>query len=108
MRAVDRVSLIIDEKTKNPVRLTCGDGTIDFMCVTPIGKAEDVCTCGGVCENIEIGFNDRYLMDAVKAAPTDKLVISLNTGSSPCTITPAEGEKNFVYMILPVRLRAGE
>jgi len=108
MRAVDRVSLIIDEKTKNPVRLTFGDGSIDFLCVTPIGKAEDVCTCDGACDNIEIGFNDRYLMDAVKAAPADKLVVSLNTGSSPCTLTPAEGEKNFIYMILPVRLRAGE
>ena len=108
MRAVDRVSLIIDEKTKNPVRLTFGDGTIDFLCVTPIGKAEDVCSCDGACENLEIGFNDRYLMEALKAAPAAKLDISLNTGSSPCILTPAEGEQSFVYMILPVRLRAGD
>ena len=106
MRAVDRVSLIIDEN-EIPVRLTFGDGTIDFMCVTPIGKAEDVCTCGGVCENIEIGFNDRYLGRG-KGSPTDKLVISPEYRILPCTITPVEGEKNFVYMILPVRLRAGE
>ncbi len=108
MRAVDRVSLIIDEKTKNPVRLTFGDGSIDFMCVTPIGKAEDVCPCDGGAENLEIGFNDKYLMDALKAAPAQKLDISLNTGSSPCILTPAEGEQSFVYMILPVRLRAGD
>jgi DNA polymerase-3 subunit beta len=108
MRAVDRVSLIIDEKTKNPIRLTFGDGTIDFLCVTPIGKAEDVCSCDGACENLEIGFNDRYLMEALKAAPAAKLDISLNTGSSPCILTPAEGEQSFVYMILPVRLRAGD
>ncbi len=108
MRAVDRVSLIIDEKTKNPVRLVFKDGVIDFSCITPIGRAEDICTCEGACDELEIGFNDKYLMDAVKAAPTDKLVVSLNTGSSPCTLTPAQGEQNFVYMILPVRLRAGE
>lgn len=108
MRAVDRVSLIIDEKTKNPIRLIFGDGSIDFLCATPIGKAEDVCSCDGACEDLEIGFNDKYLMDALKAAPAAKLDISLNTGSSPCILTPSEGEQNFVYMILPVRLRAGD
>lgn len=108
MRTVDRVSLIIDEKTKNPIRLTFGDGSIGFLCVTPIGKAEDVCACEGACDNLEIGFNDRYLMEALKAAPAAKLTISLNTGSSPCILTPAEGGESFVYMILPVRLRAGD
>ena len=98
MRAVDRVSLIIDEKTKNPIRLTFGDGSIGFLCVTPIGKAEDVCACEGACDNLEIGFNDRYLMEALKAAPAAKLTISLNTGSSPCILTPAEGGESFVYM----------
>lgn len=107
-KAIDRVSLIIDEKTKNPVRLTFGDGAIDFMCVTPIGKAEDICTCQGACENIEIGFNDKYLMDAVKNAPADTLKISINTGSSPCILSPADGGDSFTYMILPVRLRAGD
>lgn len=105
-RAVDRVSLIVDEKTKNPVRMTFNDGLIDCLCVTPIGKAEDVCMCEGSAEGLEIGFNDRYLMDALKVAPSDEINLCLNTNSSPCVLLPADGSDKFKYMILPIRLRA--
>ena len=45
---------------------------------------------------------------AQKAAPADELNVCLNTGSSPCILVPADGSDNFVYMVLPVRLRAGQ
>ncbi|MGM9588386.1 MAG: DNA polymerase III subunit beta [Candidatus Limivicinus sp.] len=109
MSTIDRVALIISEKNSSPVRLNFNDGSIDCLCITPIGKAEDVCTCEGSGEGLEIGFNDRYLMDALKAASgTDKLNICLNTASSPCVIDASDGSGAFTYMILPVRLRAGD
>ena len=109
MSTIDRVSLIVSEKNSSPIRLSFNDGTIDCLCVTPIGKAEDICSCEGSGEGLEIGFNDRYLMDALKvAAGTDKLNVGLNTASSPCVIDAADGSGAFTYMILPVRLRAGD
>ena len=65
MSTIDRVALIVSEKNSGPVRLSFNDGTIDCLCVAPIGKAEDVCTCEGSGEGLDIGFNDRYLMDAL-------------------------------------------
>jgi len=106
MRAVDRVSLIVDDKTRNPVRMTFGEGVIDCLCNTPIGRAEDICICEGTAEDMEIGFNDKYIMDALKAAPADELSIGLNTASSPCVIFPADGNDSFKFMILPIKLRA--
>jgi len=55
--------------------------------------------------SLEIGFNNRYLLDALKYAPADKVRLELNTGISPCILTPVEGEENFLYMVLPVRLK---
>ncbi len=107
MSVIDRVALIINEKNSNPVRMVFGDGNIDCLCVTPIGKAEDVCSCEGSGEDLEIGFNDRYMMDALKAAAKDELYLCLNTASSPCVIKAADESDAFTYMILPVRLRAG-
>ena len=49
-----------------------------------------------------------YEPDALKAAPADEINVCLNTGSSPCILVPADGSDNFVYMVLPVRLRAGQ
>ena len=107
MSTIDRVALIVSEKNSSPIRMIFGDGSIECTCATPIGKAEDVCTCEGSGDGLEIGFNDRYLMDAFKASGTDKLKICLNTASSPCIVKAADGSENFTYMILPVRLHAG-
>ena len=108
MSVIDRVALIVSEKNSSPVRMRFGDGSIDCLCMTPLGKAEDVCSCEGSGGDLEIGFNDRYLMDALKASATDKLHVCLNTAASPSVIEAADGSKKFTYMILPVRLRAGE
>ena len=108
MSAIDRVALIISEKNSSPVRLTFTDDAIHCLCTTPIGKAEDICSCEGSGDGLEIGFNDRYLMDALKAAAGDKLDLCLNSASSPCIVRAADGSDKFTYMILPVRLRAGD
>ena len=106
MASIDRVSLIVNEKNSSPVRLTVGDGTIDCLCVTPIGRAQDVCTCEGDGKGLLIGFNDRYLKDALKAAGKDELLLCVNTAVSPCIIKAADGSEDFTYMVLPVRLHA--
>ena len=107
LKVVSRVSLIIDEKIKNPLRLTFGDNEIRLLCTTGVGKAEDLCPMKGQGRDLEIGFNNRYLLDALKAAPADELELCLNTDSSPCVIRAADGSDRFRYMILPVRLKAG-
>ena len=108
MSVIDRVALIISERNSSPVHMFFNEDSIDCACATPIGKAEDVCGCEGSGDGLEIGFNDRYLMDALKAAGTDELNVCLNTASSPCVLRAADGSDSFTYMILPVRLRAGD
>ena len=106
LRAVDRVALIVDEKIKNPVRITFNKDFINCLCMTPVGKAEDVCFCEGDGGGMEIGFNGKYVIEALKAAPADELMVCLNTSSSPCVFLPTDGSEDFKYMILPIRLRA--
>ena len=106
--AVERVSLIINDKVKSPVRFTFGDGKVDLLTATALGRATDQCPAKGDGEGLEIGFNNKYILDALKAAPADTLRLQLSTGISPCVIVPADDSRNFLYMILPVRLKANE
>ena len=101
---IDRVSLMLSEKNRNPVKMTFGEGVISCLCVTPGGKAEDECICIGNGENLMIGFNDRYVADALKAAEGERIKICINTASSPCVIKPADSQADYIYMILPVRV----
>ena len=48
------------------------------------------------------------LLEALRYAPADTVKIELNTGISPALIVPTEGEENFLYMVLPVRLKSAE
>ncbi|MCL2201705.1 MAG: DNA polymerase III subunit beta, partial [Oscillospiraceae bacterium] len=105
--SVERVSLIISDKLKSPVRCVFGDGIVNLFSASSLGKASDECAAEGNGEELEIGFNDKYLLEALKAAPADNVTLELNTGVTPCIISPAGDEKNnFLYMILPVRLKA--
>ena len=108
INAIDRVSLIISDKLKSPVRCTFGDGILKFNTITSIGKASDECTICGDGENMEIGFNNRYILEALKAVPAEKVAIQLSSSISPCIIVPADESNSFLYMILPVRLKANE
>ncbi|MCL2569388.1 MAG: DNA polymerase III subunit beta [Oscillospiraceae bacterium] len=108
MGAVERVSLIINEKLKSPVRCVFEDGEINLFTATALGKATDSCKIAGDGKNLEIGFNNKYLLDALKAAPADTVTISLGTSVSPCVITPTDGNGSFTYLVLPVRLKAGD
>jgi len=108
LNAFERVSLLISEKYKAPLRCVFSDGMVKLSTATAMGKATDECPVSGDGEGLEIGFNNRYMMDALRAAPTDELDIALNSATAPCVITPASGDESFLYLILPVRIRPGE
>ena len=108
-RSIDRASLIINDKLKSPLRCKFDDGVLSITSKTAMGSAFDTCPISGDGKGLEIGFNNRFLMDAVKAAPASRVRLELNTATSPCLILPQKGDPdNFLYMVLPVRLRAAE
>ena len=107
LSSIERVSLIISEKLKSPLRCLFQDGVVAITTKTGTGDAFDQCPIDGDGQNLEIGFNHKYLMDVLRAAPAERLKLELASSVAPCVILPVEGEENFIYMVLPVRLKAG-
>ena len=107
--SIDRASLIINEKLKSPLRCKFDNGSLSITSRTAIGSVFDCCPITGDGKGLEIGFNNRFLLEAIKAAPADRIRMELNTPTSPCLILPKTGEPDsFLYMVLPVRLKPGE
>ena len=106
MESLDRVSVVISEKLKSPVRCVFDLDKVYLSAKTGNGEAKDVCAVKGDGKELEIGFNNRYLMEALRYAPAETVKLELNTGISPCVIVPTDGGDNFLYMVLPVRLKA--
>ncbi|MCR4770770.1 MAG: DNA polymerase III subunit beta [Oscillospiraceae bacterium] len=102
----ERVSLVINEKYKSPVRCCFGNKILKVSSATALGKANDECGVDGDGEGLEIGFNNRYMLDALRAVPSDEIKIQISSGVSPCVILPADDSDSFVYLVLPVRIKA--
>lgn len=104
---IERVSLIVSEKLKNPVRMNFDGPVVKMSCITAMGKSYDECALGETVESLEIGFNNRYLLDALRACTEEQVMIKLKGALNPLVLSPAEGDK-FTYLVLPVRLKSGE
>ena len=104
--AIERVGLIVSEKYKSPVRCVFGDQVLHLKTNTTIGAAEDRCSIAGDGKELEIGFNVRYLADALRAIPSNEVVVELTNGLSPIVLTPAEDKYDYAYMVLPVRIKS--
>ena len=105
--SIERVGLVISEKLKSPVRCKFGDNSAEFRTISTIGEAYDVCPIAGDGKDLEIGFNCKYLLDALRAVPDSECTLEMINGLSPIVLNPTEGNR-YSYMVLPVRLKAGE
>ncbi len=105
INTIERASLIITERLKNPLRITFAPDKITVRCQTPLGKVVDefppVAMTGDL---VEIGFNNRYMLDAMRYSKCERMVLEINGPLSPVKILPEDG-KDFIYLVLPVRFK---
>ncbi|MGN1026919.1 MAG: DNA polymerase III subunit beta [Faecousia sp.] len=105
LSSVERVGLIVSEKYKSPVRCVFSNQELLMRTNNTIGAAEDRCSFAGDGKELEIGFNVRYLADALRAIPSEEVTLELTNGLSPIVMTPVDDKQDFAYMVLPVRIK---
>lgn len=101
---VERVSLLINDRTSSPVTCVFENNTIRTFCNTTIGHASDEIFADVTGERFEISFNNRFLLDALKVCDDTSVKIELNTVVSPITIKPIEGD-DYLFLVLPMTIR---
>lgn len=104
--SIERVSLLINDTFSTPIRCAFYHDELNISCATSLGRAKEKLNIELEGEDFEIGLNSRYLLDALKACESDKIVIKFNGSNAGVTITPAENEDNkMLYLIMPMRLK---
>lgn len=106
INSVERVSLLITDRLKSPLRCVFGDNQIQLSCSTAIGRANDEFPAQGVGDSLEMGFNNRYLLDALRNTECDEVKIQLSGPLNPMKVVPKNGS-SFLFLVLPVRLKSG-
>lgn len=107
LSAFERIYLINREEKKYPVRMKIENNKLTIICNSTLGNAKEDLIVDTEGRDIEIGFNPKYFIDALKAIEDEEIFIDFTTNMAPCVIKPLKEEK-FLYMILPVRIREEE
>lgn len=103
LEAVERMSLITNEKIKVPLRCTIANDGISLLCSTTIGKATDFIDVDYIGKEVSIGFNHRFLIDALKNTESDEVRIKIRGPLDPMIISPVKGE-SFLFLVVPMRI----
>lgn len=101
---LERCSLLIDDKNKSPIRCEISGGIMKISCKTGIGKINDSIPADISGETVTIGFNNKLLLEALRAAEGDKIRVRFNGAMKVIEILPLEGE-SYIFLIMPIQLK---
>lgn len=102
--AIERASLVINvEQRRFPVTLSNpSQNELMISAKTDLGFVEEVIPIEHSGENVDIDFNPKYFLDALRCLNDEKIRLEFSGGSAPCLIKPLEGE-SYLYLLLPLR-----
>ncbi len=105
LRSIERASLISKDNKKTPVKLKIdNDGKVTITSNTDISNSYEEIQSEIEGKEINIAFNPKYLIDALKAIDESNIFIQFITDLSPCIIKGVEDE-SYKYLILPLKLK---
>ncbi|MFI3325097.1 MAG: DNA polymerase III subunit beta [Clostridia bacterium] len=106
IESTERVSILLNDRLKSYIRCNIDNDTIKLSCSSSIGKAEDSFHCKTDGNIAEIGFHNRYLLEALKFSECDEIIMKIDTSapSLPILFCPLQGD-SFNFLILPVLLK---
>lgn len=102
---IERIALVIvSDQTKSPIRCSLEENKITFTCSSAVGRATDFCDVELKGNEFEIGFNSKFLLDALKATESEEVYIRFNGSAAAAVITPIDSDE-FMYLVLPMILK---
>jgi len=101
--SVERASLLAKDDKNNLIILDIRDKSMQINSASEYGNVEENLSVEKAGEDLKIGFNSKYLLDFLKVIDSEKISINLIGKNNPCFITEEEN-KDYIYMVLPVRI----
>jgi len=103
LRTLRRVSIMSKERS-NAVKVDISQNTLAISSSNPdLGEARDEINAEYTGEDLSVGFNARYLMDALDAMTSEKVVFALQDSLSP-TLLREEGNEEYKCVVMPMRI----
>lgn len=102
--SIDRANLLIREGDKKPIIINITDGSLEVKINSTMGSLNEDIDINKEGKDIMIGFNPKFLLDALRVIDDETVDIYLVNPKSPCFIR--DKNENYIYLILPVNFSA--
>ena len=106
LEAIERASLLAKEGRNNLVKIRLEDRVLTISSRSDEGNVKEECLITKEGEDLEIGFNSKYISDVMKNIEDEEIVMEFNSNINPCLVKPLTGDA-YEYLILPVRITGG-
>lgn len=103
INSINRASIIINERAQSPIKCEIGGNIIRLNCESTLGKVQDSFEAQVEGNDVKIGFNNKFMYDALRASESDTVLIEINEPYSPMKVMPMDGD-SFLFLVMPIRL----
>lgn len=100
LSSIDRATLLVKEGDKKPIIININDVAVELKINSAVGSMDEVIDVEKQGKDILIGFNPKFLIDALRVIDDEELTIHLVNPKAPCFIK--DEEEKYIYLILPV------
>lgn len=104
LSSIVRASLMIKDADKTPIVLNFTDNNMQLNINSTVGSMKEDLDISKEGKDIMIGFNPKFLMDALRVIEDETVDIYLFNPKAPCFIK--DKEENYIYLILPINFNA--
>jgi DNA polymerase-3 subunit beta len=98
--SIDRSLLLVRENDKKPIILNLQDQALDINLTSMMGTMKETILVHKEGKDIMIGFNPKFLSDALRVIDDETVDIYMVNSKAPCFIR--DEQQNYIYLILPV------
>ena len=103
LTAIDRSFLMARENKNVAIKLEVKDESIKITSNSEMGSSVENVKIKLEGHDLEIGFNPKYLIDALKIIESEDIKLEFVNNVSPCIIKPTDND-NYIYLVLPCRI----
>lgn len=104
LNCIDRATLLVKEGDKKPIIINIDDEVMELKIKSQIGSMNEEIYISKEGKNLMIGFNPKFLLDALRSIDDEEIALYLMSAKAPCFIK--DEEESYIYLILPVNFNA--
>lgn len=104
LNCIDRATLLVKEGDKKPIIIQISDDTMELKINSFLGSMNEDISITKQGKDIVIGFNPKFLIDALRVIDDEEINVYLVNPKAPCFIR--NEEETYIYLILPVNFNA--